>query len=256
MQTVFRLAILLVTTLWTMQAMAQEWAVRIEPETIKLAGDEGDVLEAEFALINTDDWPAQANLVAVNWKYDQSGRRVFGSEVKVANDCRHWWNKSVVELQLRPSVAELYRLEIIIPDDTEEMECHFAVEAVPVSGDGRFASRYLVIYVNAEGAEPELEFNSLVMGKDAAGNKQPMVVIKNTGTAHSKLYGLLEGEDEEGQDLDVVVRSTEILAGETRAIPLLISKEGGGEAWWSTPLEIDGSLNWDGGEIDVEGELH
>ncbi len=251
-----RLALLFLSALWMSQPLAAEdWPLKVTPELINLEADEGDELSQEIILRNTEDWPAPVRVEAVNWSYDAMGVRKFGSEATVADDCRGWWPAGFADLLVQPLGTVVYELALQVPDDVEEMECYFALAIIPASGEERYARRYIPIYINVEGAEAELELVSVVMGRDVAGKKQPMMVIRNVGTARSRIYGMLEGEDVQGQALDLVIRPTEILAGEARTVPLLVSREGGGEVWWSTPLEIEGTLTWDDDEIDIEAEL-
>ncbi len=249
------LALLLLSALWMSPSLAADWPLTVSPEVINLEADEGDELTQAIVLRNTEDWPAPVRLEAVNWSYDAMGVRLFGSEAKVDADCRGWWAAGFDDLLVQPLATVVYDLTLQVPDDIEETECHFALAVIPASGEERYARRYIPVYINVEGAEAELELDSVVMGRDAAGKKQPIMVVRNVGTARSRIYGMLEGEDVQGQALDLVIRPTEILAGETRAVPLLVSREGGGEVWWSTPLEIEGTLTWDDGEIDIDVEL-
>lgn len=251
-----RFLLLLLPALWAGQVLSGEWPLRISPETITIEADEGDEVMVEIAFMNSEDWPTPVRLEAVNWGYDKTGQRRYGAGSEIIDDCRDWWPDGSADLLIQPTAAVIYQLKIHVPDDMEEMECHFALAVLPVRDEKSFTPRYLPVYVAVEDPEAELEFDSLVMQKDAAGKPQPMVMIRNVGTARSKLYGVLEGEDAQGQELDLVVRSTEILAGETRAVPLIVSRPGGGEVWWSAPLEIEGNLIWNDGEIDIDEELN
>lgn len=251
----FRLILFPLAFMLTFGAGAADFPVTVTPTILKMAGDEGDKVMREIAFLNQQQWPTPLKLEAVNWAFDEDGRRVFGPDIKVPHDCRSWWTAGFADLLIKPGAGVIYRLEIQIPDDIDdEMECHFAVAVIPRTGEDQSPKHYVPVYINAEGAEPELEFQKLLV-KGTGKDRRAMVVIRNTGTAHARVLGMLEGEDAQDQDLDLVVKPTEILAGETRAIPLLVSKRGGGEAWWSPPLEVEGKLNWDGGELEIEGEL-
>ena len=118
---------------------------------------------------------------------------------------------------------------------------------------GRIA---IIIYVNVGGAKPLLSVQSLALQKEADGQLVPVVVLENSGDAHGRPSGFLEGRDGAGKRIEFVVAQTPILPGQTRSIKIVQSLAEGEQAETLTsPIEIKGVIEWDSGQQKVEATL-
>ncbi|GEM_PF-3343805 len=254
MSKAFRWFVLSLSSLLAGPALAGGLPVTVSPDLIHLAGDEGDAVGQALTITNTGRNAATVKLQAVNWILDVSGQRLFNPVGEQPDDCRDWWQAGFADLLVEAGARTIHSVDVQIPDDLEEeRECRFAIAVHSSSGEQE-RTDYIPLYVNAEGAEPELEFESLAILTDGKV-KQPVIMLRNVGTAHARVVGMLEGEDAQGQELELVVRSTEVLPRETRAVPLLVSRRGGGELFWSAPLKVEGRIMWGDDDMDISGVL-
>lgn len=246
---------IIVLFLLAFNVQASGTALKTGPDMLMLEGDEGDTVVTEITLANPDRHPVPVRLETTNWALDEDGRRIFGVEEAQHDDCSAWWSEGFADLLIQPGAAIKHPVSIRIPEDLPgESECRFAL-VIKTSEEGEHTNdRFIPVYLNVDGAEPEIELKGLVIKKTEEG-RSPMIMVRNSGTAHARVFGMFEGEDAQGQELELVVRSTEILAGETRGLPLLVSKRGGGQVWWSAPVSMSGRLIWEDGDMDFGGIL-
>ena len=237
------------------QAVAEAPPIKITPLNFQLEADEGDQLAQTLTLVNSSREPVPVKIEAVNWSLDAEGRRLYNPPEARLDDCRSWWPAGFIDLLIQPGSSIGQSIDIRVPAELEdEFECRFALAVYQVHSTGLGVPVYVPVVIAAEGAEPDIEFERVLLGQDDQG-KKPMVMIRNEGTAHARVYGMLQGDDGQGQELDLIVRPTEILPGESRGARLLIGRRGGGEVYWSPPVTVEGKLIYGEEDISVEGVL-
>ena len=153
-----------------------------------------------------------------------------------------------------------YRFEVTPPADAAAGECRFAVliegdDPAVASGEGfrlpvkgRIA---IVVYVAVGEATPKLEIEKTGW-TEQNGKRVPALFVRNTGNAHGRLAGFLNGTDSAGRRLDFAPSSLPILPGEVRAIALTATNDRDEPVEPKGPVTIRGTLEWSGGRLPFE----
>ena len=82
-----------------------------------------------------------------------------------------------------------------------------------------------------------------------------MIYVRNTGNAHGRLEGILEGTDASGRKLEFTPAGLPILAGETREIALNVAGDGDTRPTVAFPIAIRGTLEWSGKSTPFEARF-
>ena len=118
--------------------------------------------------------------------------------------------------------------------------------------EGRIA---IIIYVSVGDAAPVLSLQSLEL-QDVNGRLTPVALLKNTGNAHGRPDGFLEGIDASGKKIDFIVARTPILPRQTRPITIWqATAEGDTAVTLTPPVKIKGLIEWQGGRHKVDTTL-
>jgi hypothetical protein len=243
---------------------ADSFSATVSPPRFELHGKPGKVIRDIVEIDNAGDTPALFALRTADWDLTESGGlTIFPPELQ-PNSCRPWVRIERRALRLQAQSGKRFRFEIHVPEDAPDGECRVAilVEAGDESGilaraknisfpiDGRIA---IIIYVAIGDATPKLSVQSIKL-QEVNGRLTPVTVLENSGNAHGRPSGFLEGRDASGKHVDFAIAQTPILPGRTRETAIWeVIAEGSEATKLSPPLQLKGSIEWLGGkqEIDV-----
>lgn len=233
-------------------ALAQGFAAYVSPPRIVAQVQPGqtlrDIIEIQHVgrirgsyRIYTNDWDLQG---------DQSVR--FTDDL-LPDSCRPWVAVERRELSLDPNARYRYRFEVTPPADTPVRECRFALmveglDPTQVRGSlnfpvgGRIA---VIVYLSVGAAAPALVLQSASVAT-LNGQPTPVLNIRNEGTAHGRLDGVVTATDADGNSVELVPADAPILPGQTRSITLSVAVEPGQTPPppLRFPLQVKGTLEW------------
>ena len=248
-------------------AHAAGFAAMVSPPRFELQGKPGEVIRQLVTIENAGDNTASFAIRTADWELAENGAVTIHPPELQAGSCRPWARLERRTLRLHPHVGKRFRFELHIPEQAPTGECRLAilVEAddekqlmaqarnIRFPVQGRIA---IIIYVNVGGAKPLLSVQSLALQEEADGQLVPVVVLENSGDAHGRPSGFLEGRDGAGKRVQFVVAQTPILPGQTRSIKIVQSLAEGEQAVTLTsPIDIKGVIEWDSGQQKVEATL-
>jgi hypothetical protein len=232
------------------QAGAQGFAALVTPPRVELTAKPGDRLRQVIEITNAAPRAAKYNLKTADWTLDANGAVAF-QESLPAGSCRPWVAIEARQISVAAGGKHRYRFEVAPPADAPAGECRFAIliegdeQTVQTPGGPTFpvSGRLgVIVYVMLGGAQPNLE---VVATRVAGGDEAlPVLMVKNTGTAHGRLAGFLSGTDASGKKIEFTPSTLPILPGETRAISLAPYREGDEPLKISYPITIRGKLEW------------
>jgi len=250
---------------WTLFA---GFAARFSPPRFELEAKPGEVVKEILEIVNADPNFAEYVVRTADWDLNENNGLVIYPPELQKDSCRPWTRIERRLLKLPPGRLKRYRFEIHVPQDSPPGECLFAllIAAVPPKKDsvgrgnaisfpitGRVA---IVVYVAVGEAKPKLEFQELRIQK-VNGRNIPVALFHNSGKAHGRPQGVLEGEDTKGRLHLLTVSPSPILPGRTRAIPLWPSDPDDPRKSLeiALPIKIKGSILWEDGTLDVDTTL-
>ena len=247
-------------------ASADSFSATVSPPRFELHGKSGEVIREIVEIDNAGDTPALFALRTADWDLTETGGLTIYPPQLQPNSCRPWLRIERRALRLQAQSGKRFRFEIHVPEDAPDGECRVAilVESGEDSGilarannisfpiDGRIA---IIIYVAIGDAAPELTVQSLKL-QDVNGRLTPIAVLENSGNAHGRPSGFLEGRDANGKRIDFAIAQTPILPGRTRETAIWeVIAEGAGAIKLSPPLQLEGTIEWRGGKQKIATTL-
>jgi hypothetical protein len=232
-------------------AAAQGFAALVSPPRFELAAKRGEARREVLEITNASAQSARYRFRTADWSLDPKGAVVFDDALKPSS-CRPWVALESRAITLAGGGKQRYRFEVTPPADALAGECRFAIliegdeQPVQTPGGPAFpiAGRLgVIVYATVGDAKPELEIASTTTAS-VEGTTMPVLVIRNSGTAHGRLTGFLNGKDAAGKEHEFTTSSLPILAGETRAIPLVFHRERDEPVRITYPITIRGKLEW------------
>ena len=260
----FRSAIFLIAAMVGMgNAQAQGFSALVSPprfeDTAKLGSTYRNVIE----ISNVAGESSHFNLKTTDWTLLPDAS-VSYSDALTAESCRTWVALEGRDITVGPNGKKRFRFEVNVPADTKIGECRFAImiegdaeapknSKVPVVVAGRIA---VIVYLALGDAKPVLS----VVGVETAtvdGRVLPAVRISNTGNAHGRLEGFVDGKDASGKRLTFMPSNLPIMPGETRLITLSPDSDRPEEAGpvLKYPVNIKGSLDWGNQKTAIEASF-
>lgn len=242
-------------------ACAQGFAAMVSPPRFELAGRPGQTQRQVVEITNADAAPASYRLRTADWTLDENGT-VKLSDALADGSCRPWVAIERREITVPGNGRFRFRFEVTPPADASG-ECRFALMLQGGGGTAHAgpnldiplsAQIAIIVYVTLGDAAPKLE----VVGTEVAmreGRQVPLIRVRNTGDAHGRLEGFLEGTDASGRKLEFTPSGLPILAGETRAITLDVAGNGDTRPTVTFPVEIRGTLEWNGRTTPLEARF-
>lgn len=236
--------------LLSMAASAQGFSALVTPPRFEDAVKPGTTYRNVIEITNVSDQQARYRLQTADWTLDENASAVFSAEL-AQDSCRPWVGIEAAEIAVAPKARRRYRFEVAVPADAPSGECRFAIMiegdpsavsgplAVPVSG--RIG---VIVYIAIGDAVPRLD----VVGsgtREVDGRSVPALRIRNSGNAHGRMDGLVNGRDASGRRYAFAPSNQPILPGETREV-LLTPQSDTADAAAPTltfPVTIKGELD-------------
>ena len=251
------LAALLIAS--SLSAHAQ-FSLAVSPPRFELSAKPGDRIREVLELTHSDTKPGAYKFKTADWILRPDGSVEFTDEL-APGSCRPWVAIERRELVITPGRPYRFRIEVTPPPDTPPTECRFAVmiegqqpastPGAPIALGARIG---VIVYVTVGDVAPALELAGTAV-MPVEGRPTPVLRIRNSGTAHGRLAGFLTGTDPDGAALELQAATTPIMAGETRAIPLVATRPGDTETAVAIrlPLTVRGKLEWGkNGSLPIE----
>jgi hypothetical protein len=228
---------------------AQGFAALVTPPRFELFAKPGDRIRQVIEITNASSQAAKYRLRTADWTLAANASVSF-YETLAPGSCRPWVAIESRAISVAAGGKYRYRFEVAPPADASPGECRFAIliegdeQSVQTPGGPTFpvSGRLgVIVYVTLGGAEAKLDVVGTAI---AAEDAMPVLMVKNTGAAHGRLAGFLSGTDASGRKLEFTPATLPILPGETRAISLVLYREGDEPLKIAYPITIRGKLEW------------
>ena len=232
-------------------AAQAQFALAVVPPRFELNAKPGDRLRDIIELSQAGAKAGTYVIKTADWTLRPDGTVEFSDEL-APGSCRPWVTIERREVNVTAGRPYRFRFEVAPPPDAPATECRFAVMIegkesaasgqVPINLSGRIG---VIVYVAVGNVAPVLELAGTAV-QAVNGTPTPVLKIRNTGNAHGRLNGFLNGTDGDGATLELQAGTAPIMAGETRDIPLTASKPGNPDAAVTVryPLQVKGKLEW------------
>lgn len=232
-------------------ALAQGFAAYISPPRFEIQTQPGQRLREVLEIQHVGQQKGGYRVYTNDWTFGPDNAVNFTDEL-APDSCRPWVAIERRELTLESGARYRYRFEISPPADTPPRECRFAIMvegldparvqgAVSFPVGGRIG---VIVYASIGGARPDLALNGSRV-EAVQGQPTALLEVRNSGTAHGRLQGFVNGTDADGKTYEMAPADLPILPGETRRIALLpLVEEGKPAPQPRFPLKIKGSLEW------------
>ena len=237
---------------------AQGFSALVSPPRFEDAVKPGTTYRNVVEITNVSGQRARYSLKTADWSLDASASAVF-SDSLAPGSCRPWVGIEAPEISVESNTKRRYRFEVAVPADAPSGECRFAIMVegdpqtvagdVPVPMSGRIG---IIVYLAIGDAAARFD----VVGQQVQtveGRLLPVLQIRNSGNAHGRMEGLVEGKDGSGRSFAFAPSNLPILAGETRAV--VLTPEGDDADTPAPaivyPLTLKGRLDWGSQRLDV-----
>jgi hypothetical protein len=231
---------------------AQGFGASISPPRFELQVQPGQTQRQVIDIQHVGSQSGTFRIYTNDWTFEPDGSVAFTNEV-APDSCRSWVAVERRELTITPNARYRYRFEISPPADTPTRECRFAIMIegsesarveqgglnIPVGG--RIA---VIVYASIGGAEPQLDISAMRV-TTVGGQTLPALLVRNTGSAHGRLEGFLNGTDAAGQKFELSPADLPILPGQTRTIMIIpVTEDRKAPPQIQYPLAVKGTLEW------------
>ena len=241
------------------QAQAQGFSALVTPPRVETAIKPGQTTRQVLEITQVGPMPGRFRVYSNDWSINATGGVDFFDEIQ-SGSCRPWVALERREMTVAGNAKLRFRFEITPPADAPVTECRFAImfegldAATASSGGVSFpvSGRIgVIVYAGMVGTQAVLEITGRRLSADAA--KLPTLEVRNSGTAHGRLAGLLTGTDDKGIKLEFTPLTLPVLPGETRAIALTANLEGGAPVTQvNYPVTVKGALEMAGKRVPFE----
>ncbi len=239
----------LMASLGAQVAGAEGFSAFVTPPRFELQVAPGQQLRQVLEIQHAGGRTGRFRIYTNDWAFRPDNTVEFTSNLG-PDSCRPWVAIERREITIEPGARFRYRFEVSVPPDTPPRECRFALmvegaDAAQVQGSfnfpvgGRIA---VIVYVAIGGAAPSLTVQPAGV-RELNGSLLPQLTVRNTGNAHGRLSGFLDGRDADGRRLEMAPSDTPILPGETRQVWLApVTDEGAPPVTIRYPLQVQGQL--------------
>jgi hypothetical protein len=229
-------------------ASAQGFAAYITPPRFEIQAKAGTSTRQVFEIQHVGQLKGAYRVYTNDWTFQPDNSVVF-SDALAPDSCRPWVAIERRELSLESGARYRFRFEIAPPAGTPARECRFAimVEGIdPAKSSVDVGGRIgVIVYAAIGGATPALEITATRVVKTPDNKTTALLEVRNTGNAHGRLEGFVNGTDAGGQRLELSPADTPIMPGETRSIALVpVAEEGKPAPEVRFPLAVKGNLEW------------
>lgn len=238
---------------------AQGFSALVSPPRIEDSAKPGETYRNVIEITNVSPRASHYTVKTADWTLLADNTAQF-AEGLAADSCRPWVGLEAGELDMGPNAKRRYRFEVAVPAGAPSGECRFAIMiegdpesvaggmAVPVSG--RIG---VIVYLAVGDAAARLEIAGQSV-RTVDGNEVPVLSIRNSGNAHGRLQGFVEGTDGSGRKYSFAPSTYPVLAGETRDIPLVPQgdSEDSPPPVLVYPVQLKGRLDWGQQRLDID----
>lgn len=256
-RTITLLAPLLGCLLFANVAAAQGFSALVSPPRFEAGAKAGSTYRNIIEISNVSGNPAHFAVRTADWTFKPDATVEF-SDALAPGSCRPWVGLEATDINLAPNAKRRYRFEVRVPADAPNGECRFAImvegdpdtvkgSAVPVSG--RIG---VIVYLAIGDAAAKLEVvDQRVQTVD--GSVVPVLSVRNTGNAHGRLQGFLDGSDASSKSYAFAPTTLPILPGETRDIALMpqAGKDDQPPPTLIWPVRVKGRLDSGTQQLDI-----
>ena len=253
------MALLLPAAMLPAAAQAQGFAAYISPPRFEVQAEAGKPLRQVLEIQHVGQQKGNYRIYTADWTFNPDNSVSFSTEL-APDSCRPWVAIERRELSIEPGARYRYRFEISPPAGTPPRECRFALmveglDPAKVQGNisfpvgGRIG---VIVYAAIGGAAPQL---SIATTQVTTVNGKPTATldVRNTGNAHGRLEGFVNGTDAAGTKFEMSPADLPILPGETRRVALSPVPEDGKTApEVRFPLSVKGSLEWGANRLPLD----
>ncbi|WP_076999634.1 hypothetical protein [Variovorax sp. KK3] len=246
-----RLAAALALCSWACLPAHAQFSLAVSPPRFELSAAPGDRVREVLELTHSDARAGGYRFKTADWTLRPDGSVDFSDEL-LPGSCRPWVAIERRELSITPGRPYRFRFEVTPPPGTPPTECRFAImiegqqpaaaPGMPIALGARIG---VIVYVSVGDVAPSLELAGATV-RTVDGKPTPVLQIRNTGTAHGRLAGFLNGKDAAGTTLEMQASTMPIMPGETRDIALVATRPGDTESAvvFRYPLDVSGKLEW------------
>lgn len=240
-------------------AQAQGFAAYISPPRLEVKTQPGQALRQIIEIQHAGQTKGNYRFYTADWTLSPDHSVTFITDL-APDSCRPWVAIERRELTLEPGQRYRYRFEVTPPAGTAPRECRFAIMvegldparvqgAVSIPVSGRIG---VIVYASVGGAAPQLSLGGTRVAT-VQGQSTAVIDVTNTGNAHGRLEGFVNGTDAAGQTLELAPADLPILPGETRTLSLNpVTADNRPVPTVRFPLRIKGQLEWGAQRLPLE----
>lgn len=259
-----RILLFVLATAFLSEALA--FAGYVVPARYELKGTPGQVSRQILDIGNDAAVPDEFSVKTADWNLTAVGGVVFESDQLRPDSCRPWVKVERHTVKLPARGKRRFRFEVHVPADAKSQECRFAIlieragDILPTVIAGNLqlplAGRIgVIVYVAIGDVAPRLNVRDVRLGR-VNGMLTPVAEVENTGTAHGRLEGVLEGSDASGRKMEFTISNFPILPGEKRTVAIWPAENADGKRpELVAPVKLKGDVEWVGGKWPLNVEL-
>ena len=239
---------------------AQGFSALVSPPRFEDNVKPGDTYRNIIEITNVSNQKSHFSARTADWSLNDAGAAEFFDPLS-PNSCRPWVAVESHDITAGPNVKTRYRFEVKIPANAPAGECRFAIliegdpenipgSKVPLPVSGRIGVIVYLVIGNATSNPKLLGYAT----KTIDNRLLPGLKISNSGNAHGRLEGLVDGTDASGKTYSMIPANTPILPGETRVITLTPQpyKASDPAPVLHYPVRLSGRLDFGSKHIDVK----
>jgi len=256
-----RIAVGLLAAASTLGEARAGFDATVSPPRFELRANPGEVVRQVLDITNGAAAVASYTVKTADWRLNPEGGVVYHEGEPAQDSCRRWVRIERHVVKIAPRQTRHYRFEVHVPPDAPRGECRFALliaseaaRVTPVASGiqiplvGRIG---VIVYVTIGDAKPNLQLVHMRL-QDTPQGTMPALTFRNSGNAHGRVLGAVEGRDAKGRQVDLVASQDVILPGAERAILLRPVDWSSGQAKPSDvrlvpPIHVRGRLEYQGG---------
>lgn len=240
-------------------ASAGGFSALVSPPHFEASVKPGTTYRNAVEIDNVSPTSTHYNFKTNDWALKSDGSVVFSDEL-TPGSCRPWVSIEAPDITMGPNGKRHFRFEIAVPADAPSFECRFAIMiegdpetvkgAVNMPVSGRIG---VVVYLDIGDAVAKLEITDYKV-KSVNGHLLPVLSVRNSGTAHGRLQGIINGKDASGHKYAFDPNTFPVMAGETREIELTPQGDND-KAPMPTivyPLHLKGRLDWQAQHLSID----
>lgn len=252
------MAALVALLMATTQANAQGFQAQVSPPRFEASARQGTVFRDVIEVSNPGQTAMRLKVSTADWALDASGTAQFSASL-VPGSCRPWTAIEATLIEVPANARKRFRFEVRVPPDAPDGQCRFGImfegEPTPVPGmvmpvAGRIG---VIVYLDVGKGQAQLKVVGSGIGV-VNGQTLPYLRVENTGNAHGRLSGLVDGTDAKGKSWTFGPSTIPILPGATRDVTLMPLVAQGESADFAFPVRIKGRLDWRDQRVDVDVE--